>query len=121
MSKAAIRRREQRALRDSRPASSFKLQVQSCDLSLSRACVERDDGVPSETLLENFLLIPSGRQDWHLCSRVVCHDVGTVIHYWIFEKWSEAVGHYLRPSPRLSTAQLRLATSRRMRNEGVAY
>jgi hypothetical protein len=68
MSKAAIRRPEQHAF--TRFALCFEFQAQNCDVSLSRACVECDDDVPLENLLEHFLLIPSSRQNWHLCSRV---------------------------------------------------
>ena len=56
-----------------RLAFCFVFQAQDCDMGLSRTCVERNDNVPLETLVEHFYLILSR---FH----VVCHGVGIVVH-----------------------------------------
>ena len=81
MSKVAVVRREGKT-RLARFALCFEFQTQHGDVGLSRACVERNDNVTLETLVEHFQLILPRYQGLLLCTcYVVCHDVGIVVHY----------------------------------------
>jgi hypothetical protein len=69
-----------RATRLARFALCFEFQAQNSDVGLSRACVERNDDVPLETLVEHFQLILRG---FRICTCAFASAVVSSVMMWV--------------------------------------
>jgi hypothetical protein len=86
--------------------------MQNSNEHLSSACVERNDDILLETLVEHFQLIVSQFQVCiFFCSRVICHDVGTVgCSLMTIEGIGSLAGDYLYSTLQLLSSQLTTVT-----------